>query len=202
MHKQDAASNREVSMMLKVIFAATFAIGLDLLAFQASAQQVCRPIAIYPSTAELVSDKGLADSIGCLAGRLPEDSAALQPSDIETLGQIVILASKIIGNGYSSPVTPSHQTKMEQASVVAPSGKAVAGNGGPLQVQVADVMSKVTKSRSTAARPTNAENAVLILIAAEAMLQKMMSSSSTTCSSAASDGRAVILRVSKIIGNG
>jgi len=200
MHKQFAASNREVSMMLKVIFAAVCVIGLDLLAFQAKAEETCRAIVIYPKTVELASDKGLAGSIGCLAARLPERTADLQQGDIETLGQIMILASKIIGNGHAVPLEAAGPKK-DHASL-STSGKVVAGNGAALQVQVADVIPKKSMG-STAEHPTNAQNAVLILSAAEALMETMVPSSAHRAAcSAASDGKATILRVSKIIGNG
>lgn len=188
-------------MMLKVIVAAMFMAGLDLLAFQAKAEEVCRSAFAYPKTVVPASDRDLGKSIECLAQSLPESSADLRGGDIETLGQIMILASKIIGNGHSAPLEAAGP-KRDHASL-SPSGKTVAGNGAALQVQVADVIPTITKSELTLGLSKNAENAVLILSAAESLLEAKVPGISRggTCT-AASDGRAVILRVSKIIGNG
>ena len=62
-------------------------------------------------------DPDLARGIVCYAANLPEKGEQVAPADVEAVGQILLIASKIIGNG--SPIAATSQPKLASATAVA-----------------------------------------------------------------------------------
>ena len=77
--KQDAASNRKESVMLRTVFATVFLTGLTVA--QCPANEACPAADDYVKPAAKIGDRDLATAIACLAEKLPDEGAQSTPAD-------------------------------------------------------------------------------------------------------------------------
>ncbi|WP_018185458.1 hypothetical protein [Kaistia granuli] len=166
-------------MMLKAVVAAMLLTGLSAAPSLARDMQLVAEEYIKPDAK--VADRDLALAILYFAAGLPDKDGKAAPDDIEAVGKIQILASKIIGNG--SPALAALSPELT-------------GVGDD---------TTVTKPLSTFAK--NVSRGKAIACEADKLMQGMQPSRASVmkageCPDAVGSKDAVILLASKIIGNG
>ncbi|BCP53647.1 hypothetical protein K32_22640 [Kaistia sp. 32K] len=167
-------------MMLKAVVAAILLTGLS------AAPSLARDMHLvadeYIKSDAKVTDRDLALAILYYAAGLPDKGGKAAPDDIEAVGKIQLLASKIIGNGAPLAVT-SPRPKLASAATI------------------------IILPRPKPSPFRSVEGASSIACEADKLMQRMQPGRASVtkpgeCPNAFGSRDAVILLASKIIGNG
>jgi len=185
--------------MLKIFVAAMLLAGLDVVAFEARAEETCLSLGTYTKLVAEASDKDLATLIRCRTEMLPDDVTKATSADMEAVGQIMLIASKIIGNGHASSVLVSNNSG-RLAYVKIPDNGVVSDT----EIDYSADNPRVGRNNAGQVPSENVQDAMIVMGEASVLLDKMVwkSAFGSKCSTAAGSKDAILWRVSKIIGNG